>query len=524
MQDKLETAFTDWVIALWPNSPILAVSISLTALSIVWGLAERTGLIISWLPKRKELTEALQTGSTGEDGKTRVDVGLEYEGRLKIIANGQCEAGKGINFSQKILGRLYCPTPLHPEALPKAINYAMVYTLLFWLLPWLAGGAGKLGKAGLLPENPAFFERILILAPALPLLIYFWLRHQLVLSGWTKPAVMRIAIGGAFTIAFTLAFADKGTFVFAFAVAFAVAFAFAFAIAFAIAFAFAMAVAVAVAFAGAGAAVGIGTGAIAGAAYYAIFWLIETLLNRYQSPERRNIAAGRLKYLSSLLIPNFLILSLVSAAPFWLPQLADVKKNWTMADEPSFPFLFFLGWLPFLNGVFDFLSVSLTQYFLKRMQEQRWTLLWWLVDVVTALLLVFGLYALVLGLVSALQWLGWGVDAKTVVRQFLHDPASSLWLLLLALTNILPTLLHWGLGLAGLWADFLGPNAQHVQTWAQKVLSGQPLGKVDAGDFADYLLFGQRGFSLVLALCLMSWAVWIFSWLLPQGLALFLSH
>lgn len=149
--------------------------------------------------------------------------------------------------------------------------------------------------------------------------------------------------------------------------------------------------------------------------------------------------------------------------------------------------------------------------------------MWWGIDVLTALLLVFGLYGLVIILLFAMQWLGWGVDPHAIIQQFSKNPRSSRWLLLLAFTNILPTLLHCGLGLAGLWADMLGPKSQQAQTWANKVLNGQALGKVDAADFADYLLFGHRGFNFALALCLMFWAGWIFSWLLPHGLQWVLS-
>jgi len=463
MQDKLETAFTDWVIALWTDSPILAVCVALTGFTLVWGLAEKTGLILSWLPKRKELTEALQTTTVGAEGKTLVDVGVKYQHRLTRIAKGDGWGSASINSAQNLLGRLYDATPLHPQALLKALNYAAVYSLLFWLLPWLAGGTGKLGGAALLPDNMAFFQRLLLLTPILPMLIYFVLKKHWGLTGW-KDFVALIGAG-----------------------AFAVA------------------------------------GAVAGAVAYINDLSIETTLNHYQAQQRTLALNTRLKYASRLLAPYIVLLVLTSATPYWLPLLTLVRENWAAANSPSFTLLFFLGWLPVLNGLFDFLSVSLTQYFLTRMQEQRWTLLWWGIDVLTALLLVFGLYGLVIFLLFAMQWLGWGVDPHAIIQQFLNDPRSSLWLLLLAMTNILPTLLHWGLGLAGLWADFLGPNARHAQAWAQKVLNGQPLGKVDAGDFADYLLFGQRGFNGVLALCLMSWAVWIFSWLLPQGLAWFLS-
>ncbi|WP_150046064.1 hypothetical protein [Methylomonas rhizoryzae] len=127
------------------------------------------------------------------------------------------------------------------------------------------------------------------------------------------------------------------------------------------------------------------------------------------------------------------------------------------------------------------------------------------------------LYFAAAGLLCLLRWLGWGVEPKAVIEQFNADPSSVMWLLLLAATNVLPTLLHWSLGLAGLWADSIGPDAANARAWVTQVLKGTALGKIDAEDFADYL-FGHRLLSLIFALCLLAWALCALRNLVPYSL------
>lgn len=445
--------------ALWQIDPLLTIAVLLTALCLAWALLDKTGLIVTWLPKRKTLAEALQTSAVNSLGVAFIDTGLELRPRIQHIANGRGAVSLGIDWCQQGLAKLYDPLPLSPNAFAKALKYAVGYTLLFWIAPWLLGASGQLGQAVLLPEGLSGYHRLTIVSLFVPIIIYYWAKRRWRLSaGWDRLASsVAVAVVGAFAVA--------------------------------------------------------GAGAGAGAVSYqfdknlalfasrtAVRWLL------------------RLRACSSL----FLILAgwllLISTSPLWLSGLTAMKDHWSAADQPSFAILFFLGWLPLLNALCDFISVGLTQYFLGRMQGGRWSLRWWLADALSAVILVLALYWLVIGLLFLLRWFGWGVEPRTILAQFLDDPFSLMWLLLLSLTNIFPTLAHWCLGLAGLWADSFGPKAGLAQQWAQTVLAGQPLGKLDAENFADYLLFGYRWFSVALALCLLSWTVWAFHWLLPHTL------
>jgi len=120
--------------------------------------------------------------------------------------------------------------------------------------------------------------------------------------------------------------------------------------------------------------------------------------------------------------------------------------------------------------------------------------------------------------VQAVKQRAWAVDPQAVIEQFKAEPSSVM--LLLAATNVLPTLLHWSLGLPGCGpTDGLGPDATNAKARADRVLNGSALGQVDAEEFADYLLFGHRPLSLAFALCLLAWALCALQWLVPRSLS-----
>ncbi|MEL6335310.1 MAG: hypothetical protein AAFQ88_01565 [Pseudomonadota bacterium] len=108
--------------------------------------------------------------------------------------------------------------------------------------------------------------------------------------------------------------------------------------------------------------------------------------------------------------------------------------------------LLFLGLLPLLNGIADFLSVGLTRYLLRRSlttsgPSQYWQWLWDLVG---------GLVILAL-LGSAIVTLGHWIrladgqpilDVAGTLRGLETRPQDYRWLILGAATTLLPTLLH----------------------------------------------------------------------------------
>ncbi len=83
-------------------------------------------------------------------------------------------------------------------------------------------------------------------------------------------------------------------------------------------------------------------------------------------------------------------------------------------------------------------------------------------DLAVAVLLAVVLFARVMGLFHAMRYVGWSVDAQAMAQQFVKDPGAAEvnWIMRKALTNGLPTLLHWGLACAGLWSGGLLRDAR----------------------------------------------------------------
>lgn len=142
----------------------------------------------------------------------------------------------------------------------------------------------------------------------------------------------------------------------------------------------------------------------------------------------------------------------------WLvPRWASVPRLLD-AGRPAFVVLVFLGLLPLWNAALDVLSVGTTRLFLIRYLAtgRGW---WWMtaLDIGIALLLTVLLFWGVLAGFGVLQHWGWGVDAQAMARRFRDDPTSPAvnWILWMALTNLLPTLLHLCLACAGVVSGWL---------------------------------------------------------------------
>jgi hypothetical protein len=97
-------------------------------------------------------------------------------------------------------------------------------------------------------------------------------------------------------------------------------------------------------------------------------------------------------------------------------------------------------------------------------------------------------------------------------------------LILLPITNVLPSLFHWCWGLAGLWNGHLGCSAELAQKWAKQVIANEPLNiSANAEDVANYLFLDHRWFGVALGFCLLAWVILGFDWLLPETLHLLLG-
>ena len=119
-----------------------------------------------------------------------------------------------------------------------------------------------------------------------------------------------------------------------------------------------------------------------------------------------------------------------------------------------FVLLMFLGLLPLLNAVSDWVSINATRAFIARMQAgashgEVGRLYFY--DFAIALALTLIVYAAALAVIWMMQRFGWQVDVKSVLIELRDNPWSgqSTWLLTLAVTNFIPTLIHVALWMFG---------------------------------------------------------------------------
>lgn len=178
---------------------------------------------------------------------------------------------------------------------------------------------------------------------------------------------------------------------------------------------------------------------------------------------------------------------LTVAIPSWTERAAFEYKT------PHFILVFFLCCLPLLNAWSDWLSVSFTRWLFSGYQRSR-TLPWYLIvaDLVFTLGLCLGLYHSVLGLLYAMQLLGWpNINVQTTAQKFNDNPlgSDSSWLTWLVVTNFIPLLLHYLAVVWGIWHRRWSPP--HIHRYVQSIQQKQPLTKTDARIFAMFLTWDR---------------------------------
>lgn len=170
--------------------------------------------------------------------------------------------------------------------------------------------------------------------------------------------------------------------------------------------------------------------------------------------------ALRLPRRPSVALLGFFMGSLYLVVISAMPQFSAIPKLQggfgLRIDEPAFLLLFFVGVAPLLNGLSDWLSINITRSLLTRYKVQTrqgriWGWAFHAADISSALMLTVTLYALLLGLLWLMALWGWQINLYAIVYQLHHNPWSgtSQWLLFMAITNLLPTVLHLGLWLLG---------------------------------------------------------------------------
>lgn len=186
---------------------------------------------------------------------------------------------------------------------------------------------------------------------------------------------------------------------------------------------------------------------------------------------------------------------IISTAPHWPWNslgLSIPPGSW-QPDSITFVLFFFLGVLPLINAVSDYLSVACTRWFIRKYQNRSWQ--WGLVvaaDIGVAIVLTFFLFACVCKLFAWMEFCGWGVDSIAVQEVFLADPWNSQtsWITLLAVTNLLPTLIHLVLVISGnILGVFVkwGCKREINHLINQLLEDGKGLGKPNARRLYNYL-------------------------------------
>jgi hypothetical protein len=130
-----------------------------------------------------------------------------------------------------------------------------------------------------------------------------------------------------------------------------------------------------------------------------------------------------------------------------LAALAVAVRSSSEIDDTGATLIVFLGLLPLLNAMFDFLSIGLTRWLLRRgaVSLGFGALGWALGDLFSAL----GFFALLgLTLVTMVHWLN-GLDAAPLLdlgalfADIRADPGAYWWLYVSIFSTLLPTLLHF---------------------------------------------------------------------------------
>lgn len=353
-----------------------------------------------------------------------------------------------------------------------ALLLAVAYPVLFMIGQWLVpGGAGRLGAAIVLPPWEHWSEPAATIGVIASLL--FLARLEKRLTARPRVFVLRFAAGrswlpvllalavvgavaGAGGFAFRAASAGAGpdgtAFVFtstvaltltlplAFTFAGAFAAAYAFTLAFVFTYAVALVFAAAVAGAGAiavGAAFGVAIAFTVAAAAAVAFAVAIQIRNGHA-------ATGYLTLFGLVAAANIALLSLVD-----VPLLPDQVRGG----------LLFIGVLPAVNGLFDFLSYGLTLTLLRAGYRLRgaWPVALGALDLLAALAVFTALGAALVAVVAGMNRLSEGTvfdlapvfaDLRAPVpegmRWWQTARGEYIWLYLMLFSTLVPTLLHAG--------------------------------------------------------------------------------
>ncbi len=440
LKDVLGTAFTPltW---LWQEAPY---TLPLVLLACLWVLRV-TGWHMKVWPTAKLTMDAL--GKSTDLATCFPSEGSQA--RLRMLLGGEPSVRRWMQTAESTLARWFGPSLWSPQAAETTMQIAVCYPMIFLVALWVLTGSGTLGTTTLMPQGVPGLRRWM-LALGLSVAVMIW--WQLFKSAQRRLAGKLLALAevglltAALLAAVFLAVQGSGPVpgAIGFALAFAVAAPRAGAAVFTVALAGAGAGATAAAAAGAFGFAVSGAEGLAVAGAIAFFFFLDHLKFKFEGR-----ATGMCLYFAALL--SFAALCVLVAPRYAPPQLLA-------ADEKSFVLLFFMCILPIWNAGLDVLSVGATRFFLRRYiaTGRGW---WWMVtlDIALGMLLTVLLFFGVIALLHGLQALGWGVDASATLKRFQADATAPdvNWILWMALTNVVPTLLHLCLACAGVMSGWL---------------------------------------------------------------------
>ncbi|WP_086933347.1 hypothetical protein [Agarilytica rhodophyticola] len=150
----------------------------------------------------------------------------------------------------------------------------------------------------------------------------------------------------------------------------------------------------------------------------------------------------------SLIFSGMIFLSI----PLWLNQLVDTEEIVYHSSSIAFMLVFFFVILPIINALSDWCSVSVTQYCLTKYnnKQSNWAI-WLFIDFLSAIVILFLVFFSIFASLYLASLFGWQINSQTLFSSFQNDPfaAENRWLILLAITNLAPTLMHFTLIVGG---------------------------------------------------------------------------
>lgn len=512
IQDLFELAEKLWLhwqsIVGWFSPQVQPLVTPLLALATVCLLA---AAFYPYVPKVLSKRHAAKK-TFAEDG----GFGAPAERRFEQLGDLQSKYSDWYKQSRAWLRCIWNQKSMHPQGLVRALAIAFVYPISLLVLVWVATGSSSLGGSNsLLPEADWVLSRIVI---ATFFVVGIWFFATLsdkvdVAFGWSRLLWLVVAL-----VSMIVAEVAFGSIIFVVAgVGGIVGFvrgagsdAVVGAAAFSVAVTFIVSVIL----------VWSGDGLVAFdiilifAFAFAFAFAFEHLVsNHYAKPASKQLYAIvplLLLAVAAVLIPQYV----------HIPFLGEVKKDAFSVNNSTFILAFFFTILPILNAISDWVSVSITQQLMRKIGAKkdhkllkvRWVIL---KDLACAALLALGLLALVVFVIHAMAKVGWGIDPKKVVED------SGVWLGLMVLTNLTPTLLHLRCALLGWGSGRYIQAKQNLDDYETVLRQGGTLKTNEAQDLARYLYtypvtapLWLAGGALVAALLTIQGVVSLLQWMM----------